>query len=61
MEELPTPLKKVCQQMGTAEQVNVTFDDLAGCDSVLLVLYLFIYNICICTSYFHLLFRKYVN
>uniref|UniRef100_A0A2S2QJ24 Nuclear valosin-containing protein-like n=1 Tax=Sipha flava TaxID=143950 RepID=A0A2S2QJ24_9HEMI len=36
MEELPTPLKKVCQQMGTAERVNVTFDDLAGCDSVLL-------------------------
>lgn len=40
MEGLPTPLKRVCQQMGTAEQVNVTFDDLAGCDSVLLVQYL---------------------
>lgn len=37
IEGLPTPLKKVCQQMGTAEQVNTTFDDLAGCNSVLLV------------------------
>jgi hypothetical protein len=61
MEELPTPLKKVCQQMGTAERVNVTFDDLAGCDSVLLVQYLFIYNLCVCISCFNLIFRKYVN
>lgn len=37
---MPTPLKKVCQQLGSAEEVNVTFDDLAGCDSVLLVLYI---------------------
>lgn len=36
---MPTPLKKVCQQLGTAEEVTLTFDDLAGCDSVLLVLY----------------------
>ncbi|CAI6366354.1 unnamed protein product [Macrosiphum euphorbiae] len=33
---MPTPLKKVCQQLGTAEEVTLTFDDLAGCDSVLL-------------------------
>lgn len=37
LEEMPTPLKKVCQQLGTPELVTVTFDDLAGCDSVLLV------------------------
>lgn len=37
MEEMPTPLKKVYQQLGTAEEVTETFDDLAGCDSVLLV------------------------
>jgi len=35
---MPTPLKKVCQQLGTTEEVTLTFDDLAGCDSVLLVL-----------------------
>lgn len=32
-------MKKVCQQLGTAEEATVTFDDLAGCDSVLLVKY----------------------
>ncbi|XP_025202664.1 nuclear valosin-containing protein-like [Melanaphis sacchari] len=36
VEGMPTPLKKVCQQLGTAEEVTLTFDDLAGCDSVLL-------------------------
>lgn len=35
---MPTPLKKVCQKLATAEEVTLTFDDLAGCDSVLLVL-----------------------
>jgi len=38
VEGMPTPLKKVCQQLGTTEEVTLTFDDLAGCDSVLLVL-----------------------
>lgn len=38
VDEMPTPLKKVCQQLGTTEEVTLTFDDLAGCDSVLLVL-----------------------
>lgn len=37
VDEMPTPMKKVCQQLGTAEEVSVTFDDIAGCDSVLLV------------------------
>lgn len=37
VEGMPTPLKKVCQQIGAAEEVAVTFNDLAGCDSVLLV------------------------
>jgi len=37
VEEMPTPLKKVCQQLGASEEVTVTFNDLAGCDSVLLV------------------------
>lgn len=37
MEGMPTPMKKVCQQLGSTEEVTVTFDDLAGCDSVLLV------------------------
>lgn len=36
---MPTPMKKVCQQIGNPENPPVTFDDLAGCDSVLLVLY----------------------
>lgn len=35
--DMPTPMKKICQQLVTAEAVTVTFDDLAGCDSVLLV------------------------
>lgn len=38
VDEMPTPMKKVCQQLGTTEEVTLTFDDLAGCDSVLLVL-----------------------
>lgn len=38
VEGMPTPMKKVCQQIGTTEEVSLTFDDLAGCDSVLLVL-----------------------
>jgi len=38
VEGMPTPLKKVCQQLGTTEEVTLTFDDLAGCDSVLLVI-----------------------
>lgn len=38
VEGMPTPMKKVCQQIGTTEEVTLTFDDLAGCDSVLLVL-----------------------
>ncbi|XP_050521327.1 nuclear valosin-containing protein-like [Daktulosphaira vitifoliae] len=33
---MPTPLKKVFQLIGSAEEVNVNFDNLAGCDSVLL-------------------------
>ncbi|XP_050429869.1 nuclear valosin-containing protein-like [Adelges cooleyi] len=36
IDTMPTPMKKVCQQIGSAEEVKVTFDDLAGCDSVLL-------------------------
>lgn len=38
VEGMPTPMKKVCQQIGATEEVTLTFDDLAGCDSVLLVL-----------------------
>lgn len=37
IEAMPTPMKKVCQQLGSTEEVTTTFDDLAGCDSVLLV------------------------
>ncbi|VVC27682.1 Hypothetical protein CINCED_3A019856 [Cinara cedri] len=36
VEEMSTPMKKVCQELGTTEAVTVTFDDLAGCDTVLL-------------------------
>jgi len=43
---MPTPLKKVCQQLGTTEEVTLTFDDLAGCDSVLLVLNRIDHNKC---------------
>lgn len=37
VDEMPTPMKKACKQIGDAEEATVTFSDLAGCDSVLLV------------------------
>lgn len=45
VDDMPTPLKKVCQQIGTPEDVHITFDDLAGCDTVLLVYYTFEKNL----------------
>lgn len=37
VETMPVPTKKIFKPFCNAQNVTVTFDDIAGCDSVLLV------------------------
>lgn len=49
-ERTPIPVKKVFPHLFSGEKVTVTFDDIAGCDSVLLVLNIIEY-LCVCTQF----------